>query len=307
MKKSILIALILGGVACSNMNEPEGVIGFTIKLNPIHDKKFNPDITVGGSESLNTISYSLSNGTNTYTGTANISSSTSFIVGNVAAGSGYNISLTGTTTDGMVTCTTASTTPSNFGVSSKTVTNVSVILDCKSPASDSGAVQVTINCNSLVCNGTSPAKTAGYSSNNTPTQWTTSNGFILYKKLNAFGWNYAPGGCDIVYAGQTDVWTFNVPNVTIKSANVIVSTVADDGSSSNLSQYSFTFWSGNCEFAGVGLPTGSPPGTIYTDWISASYPVNVTANSTYTVSFQNTSTGGGWFGVQWIELQIQTK
>jgi len=64
------------------------------------------DLTLPGGQTLGTVYYNLSNGTNTYTGNYNITNANtiSFVIGSVAAGSGYEIQVWSTTTDGRDIC-----------------------------------------------------------------------------------------------------------------------------------------------------------------------------------------------------------
>jgi hypothetical protein len=120
--------------------------------------------TLPSGQTINTINYTLTNGTNTYTGTINVagSSSISFVVGGVASGSGYTIALTAVTTDGTTNC---SGTSAPFSVTNRNTTAVTVQLVCTT-ASDSGSVQVnpvTNNCpiwNTIVANPSTLTTTA---------------------------------------------------------------------------------------------------------------------------------------------------
>jgi hypothetical protein len=115
--------------------------------------------TLPGGEHISTISYSLTDGTpaHTYTGTVNVagSSSISFVVGGVAAGSGYNITVTATSDDGTVTCSGSA---GPFSVTARATTTVNVNLICQTGNNDAGSVLVnapTSNCpvwNTVVAN-----------------------------------------------------------------------------------------------------------------------------------------------------------
>jgi hypothetical protein len=102
------------------------------------------DLQIAGGLTLNSVSYTIS-GPNPYTGTIDLTSASalSFQVGNIASGSGYTLSLTGTATDGVTTCTGTS---AAFSVAAHATTTVGVTLDCKTPATK-GSVLVngTIN------------------------------------------------------------------------------------------------------------------------------------------------------------------
>jgi hypothetical protein len=119
-------------------------------------------LTIPGGAMLNAVNWVITgpNGaaTTVQTGTANVQNSTviSFLVSNIAPGSNYNVALTGTSTDGMVTCVGSAA----FDVAPRTTTNVSVLLQCNTPASDAGNGAIngqTFNCasvTSVVANST---------------------------------------------------------------------------------------------------------------------------------------------------------
>ncbi len=64
--------------------------------------------TLPSGQTLNTVNYTLTNGVNTYTGVINVAGATSsvisFVIGGVAAGTGYSITLGGLSDDGFVSC-----------------------------------------------------------------------------------------------------------------------------------------------------------------------------------------------------------
>jgi hypothetical protein len=98
----------------------------------------------GGAGVVNSFSYSIT-GPNTYSGTINVanSSTVSSLIGGIAAGSGYTLSVTGTSTDGKTSCAGGST---SFMVAAGATTSVSVAIDCHAPGK-TGSVSVngTIN------------------------------------------------------------------------------------------------------------------------------------------------------------------
>ncbi len=105
------------------------------------------DLTIPGGQQLTTVSWTLTgpNGAATVvqSGSVNVQNSQalSFVVGGIPSGSGYGIALAGTTTDGASTCAGSA----QFSVGARTTTNVSVQLQCSTPAADSGSVLVTGN------------------------------------------------------------------------------------------------------------------------------------------------------------------
>ena len=73
------------------------------------------------------------------------SQSISFIVGGIAAGSGYNVTLSSTSPDGTTNCTGSAT----FAIAPRATTNVSVQLQCTTAASEAGSAFIsgtTFNC-----------------------------------------------------------------------------------------------------------------------------------------------------------------
>jgi len=113
------------------------------------------EYTIPGGEHISTISYTLTNGTNTYSGTQNVGSSStiSFVLGGIAAGTGYTITLSGTSDDKAVTCTGSFGTGLSdagqnngapFAVADRATTNVNVQLICIDNANQNqGSVGVT--------------------------------------------------------------------------------------------------------------------------------------------------------------------
>ena len=94
------------------------------------------------------------------TGTVSVGSSQtiSFQIGGIPAGTNYAIALTGTTTDGSVTCSGSAP----FSVTARTTTNVSVTLQCSAAASQSGSALInggTFNCGTVTSVSSAPAET----------------------------------------------------------------------------------------------------------------------------------------------------
>ncbi len=104
-------------------------------------------LTLPGGAQINTITWTITGpggaSTVVQSGTINVQNSAAinFLVGNLAPGQGYNISITGTSTDGSVTC--AGSAP--FNVTARTTTKVSVPLQCNTGAAQVGSVNVTGN------------------------------------------------------------------------------------------------------------------------------------------------------------------
>ncbi|HXX66506.1 MAG TPA: alkaline phosphatase family protein [Polyangiaceae bacterium] len=128
------------GTTGSGTGTPEGNVG-----------SVGFQLTLPGGEQLNTVTWTITgpNGASTVvqTGTVNVANSlsVSFVVGNLPAGSGYSISLTGTTTDGVTTCAGSTT----FSVAARAQATVSVLLQCTQPATEAGSAFInanTVNC-----------------------------------------------------------------------------------------------------------------------------------------------------------------
>ncbi len=138
---------------------------------------------------INTFSYSLT-GPSSKTGTIDVSQSTtvSAVIGPIAAGSGYVVSLTGTTTDGTTTCTGTS---GMFTVTPKMTAAVTVGIACRKAATTgsvliSGVLNFCPSIDSVSANppqGTSIAIFASaHDNDNAPSplsyHWTTSSGTL---------------------------------------------------------------------------------------------------------------------------------
>jgi hypothetical protein len=98
----------------------------------------------GTTTTVNTFTYAIT-GPNSYMGTIDVTnaSTVSAVIGGVAAGAGYSLTLTGTSTDGHTTCAGSA---GPFVVVAHATTSVAVAIDCHAPAT-TGSVQVngTVN------------------------------------------------------------------------------------------------------------------------------------------------------------------
>ncbi len=144
--------------------------------------------SIPGGEHISNISYTLTNGANTYSGKVNVGSSSvvSFVVGGVVAASGYTITLSGVSDDGLVTCNGALGTGVSdaginngapFTVAAKATTTVNVQLICVDVANQGqGGVLVngstnccatwdTIAANPSAASTTAPGNTSALSGN----------------------------------------------------------------------------------------------------------------------------------------------
>jgi hypothetical protein len=114
------------------------------------------ELTLPGGENLNTVSYTLTNGVNTYTGVVDVSGSSSatFVLSNIASGAGYVLRLNAVSADTNVVCTGSST---PFAVSDRATTMVLVQLVCI-VTHDAGGIVIggtPVNCavwNTIVAN-----------------------------------------------------------------------------------------------------------------------------------------------------------
>ncbi len=130
-------------------------------------------LTLPGGEHISTVAYTLKNANNTYTGTYNVNnaSTISFVIGSVAADTGYSLTLTATSDDGKVTCSfpaVGDALVSNITVVNRTTTIVNVNMQCvNNQGLDSGSVLVNAvqsNCpdwNTIVVNPENIALTGG--------------------------------------------------------------------------------------------------------------------------------------------------
>ena len=171
-------------------------------------------------------------------------------------------------------------------------------------AADSGAC----------ASSTPPAANGGtHLSDPTPTETTSSSGYVLHKTLSGYG-NYGEGDgtADIVYAGGVGAWTFAIPAGTISSATVVLSVAADDGASGQASGYAFDLWSNACgPFANTSdFQHGAPFNGHFTDWTPLTFPAELTPGGTYVVTIANTTaldagdSLANWIGIEWIEVRV---
>ena len=101
-------------------------------------------LVLQGGTTVNTFAYSIT-GPGAYSGSINVASSStvSVVIGNIAAGSGYTLALTGTSVDGKTSCSGASTA---FSVAAAATTPVAVTIDCHTaPITGGVLVNGTIN------------------------------------------------------------------------------------------------------------------------------------------------------------------
>jgi phospholipase C len=138
-----------GGPSSDPSSQPAGTVGM--------------QLTLPGGEQLTSVSWTITgpNGSPTVvtSGTTPVGNSQtiSFQIGGIPAGNNYTIALSGTTTDGSVTC--AGSAP--FNVTARTTTNVAVALQCASAAGEAGSILInggTFNCGTVTSVSAVPAE-----------------------------------------------------------------------------------------------------------------------------------------------------
>jgi hypothetical protein len=231
MKKIISRAVILGlvggtvlAVGCSNGASNQGTA-------PALGGRQDATGTVGAQLTLpsgaliNTVNYTLTNGTNTLSGSVNVAAATSisFVIPNVPVGTGYTVTLTAVSTDGSVSCAGSSGT---FNVLARQTTNVNVQLVCTSSGGgDAGSVVVNGSLDFCATWNTivalpSTASTGGSVS-------LTAAGSAPTPASLTFAWS-APSGTisGATQSGTTDTATFTCPATP---GVVTVTVVLSDG------------------------------------------------------------------------------
>ncbi len=129
-----------------------------------HEGTIGMQLTLPGGEQINSVSWTITgpNGATTVvkTGMVNVGNSTkvNFQIGGIPAGTGYSITLSGSSADGTVTCAGSAT----FNASARATTSVNVVLQCTTPAPEAGTLQVsatTVNCATFNSLSVSPSET----------------------------------------------------------------------------------------------------------------------------------------------------
>jgi phospholipase C len=156
-------------------------------------------LTLPGGAQINSISWTITgpNGASTVvqTGTVNVQNSQaiSFLVGNIPAGAGYSISLTGTSTNGSVSCVGSAT----FSLTARATTKVSVPLQCNTAAGQAGSVSV---------NGTTFDCSTVNSVSASPSEITVGNPVAVSGSASG------PNASGITYAWTAPSGSFDTPN-----------------------------------------------------------------------------------------------
>jgi hypothetical protein len=191
-------------------------------------------LTLPGGEHISKLTYKLTNGINTYPGSYDVTNTVtpSFVIANVAAGTGYQLTLSATTDDGLSTCSfpsvgTANT--QNISVLNRTTTTVNVNMQCVVNAgTDAGNILVnasTSNCpvwNSIVANPVNITLDAGLNVNDSgipgssaffPTSGVAVPANILDgQQLVLVGGATAPNPGGLVFTWTTTGGTLSSPN-----------------------------------------------------------------------------------------------
>jgi hypothetical protein len=229
------------------------------------------DLTLPGGEHLSTVSYTLTNGANTYTGTVDVSglSTATFVVGNVTSGDGYLLKLNAVTDDTSVACTGTS---APFSVSDRATTMVLVQLVCIATR-DAGGVVVggnPVNCavwNTIVANPSTAASGGSLMLNAAATA--PSPGEITFTWTVTSGTGTISNNTSAITqndAGATDMATFTCP-ATGSEVDTIQLVVGDgplpDGGSCPIVDTTGTVQvtCGGAPCVGVGTGTMATPNT----------------------------------------------
>jgi hypothetical protein len=178
-------------------------------------------LTLLGGGLLDSVNYTITgpNGTSTVVsqGSVNLQNSMalSFTVGGIPAGSNYSVALSGVAVGGAVTCSGSAT----FSVTARTTTNVTVLLNCGSPAPDAGAVSV----------GAQPYLCATATSvSASPSETTLGNSVALSASA------VAPSAANLAYSWSAPSGTFSATNspstnftCTTQGSVTVTATVSD--------------------------------------------------------------------------------
>ncbi|MGA7118719.1 MAG: hypothetical protein WBY94_01410 [Polyangiaceae bacterium] len=155
-------------------------------------------LAIPGGEMISTLNWVITgpNGASTVvlsgSETVQNSDAISLIIGGVPSGSGYTITLTGTTTDGLSMCSGSA----GFAVTARTTTNATVAVQCSVPSADAGSLQVgaqVYTCGTLNSISASPSDT------------NVGNPLSLTSSATA------PNGGTLTYAWSAPSGTFSAP------------------------------------------------------------------------------------------------
>ena len=139
---------------------------------------------------------------------------------------------------------------------------------------------------------------------------TPTGATVLHKELNGFpNYGVVDSAADIVYEGNVERWTFQVPTGAFVSAKLALSLSADDHGSGAATSYRFDVWTNQeCVAGNEGALTyGAPFAAQFNSWKEVDFPISVLPGQQLVVTLMNRSTTGGstnWIGVDWVELRM---
>jgi hypothetical protein len=235
--KSLALGLLVGAAAvaaCSTHNPGQGGSTSTSGAGTVTPSNVDGTGTVGfqytlpGGEQINTVTYTLTNGTNSYSASVNVADAgtISFVIGGVAAGAGYSIVLSATTVDGKNSCSGSVGVTLDgglaggptFSVANRSTTTVNVQLVCYDLANLSqGSVLVNGFTNCCATWDTAIASPSGLLNNAPPGNTTTLS-------ANASGPCASPDGGQLVNCTWTVVGTGSIGTTTTDGAGNFVAT-----------------------------------------------------------------------------------
>jgi acid phosphatase len=185
-------------------------------------------ITLPGGSQVNSVNWTITgpNGASTVlqSGMVNVANSNtvSFLVGGIPAGATYLVSLSGTSTDGMVTCGGSA----SFTTTARTTTNVSVSMQCNAITPEAGSALIsanTFNCGSVTSVSASPAEiTLGFPVSLAATATGPNPSALTYS------WSATSGSFDNP-SSATPNFTCSAPGVATLTVTVSDGAVPDGG------------------------------------------------------------------------------
>jgi hypothetical protein len=221
MCKTVMLGLAVTAASAMGCSSGPSTGGSTGSKGGEHAGEIGLNLTLAGGEVINSLAYTLSNGTaaDTLTGTiplpavdagAGPFAVPTFEILPVQSGTGYTISLTGTSTDGLVTCSGTSAPP--FSVTAGAETAVNVLVTC-TKANTAGSVEV----NSTLQN----CPTVGNLTAILATASTTAPG----NTSTIFGSAVGPNSAALTYAFSVTSGTGTLSGQTVATGNVSSSVV----------------------------------------------------------------------------------
>ena len=186
-------------------------------------------LTLPGGENVDTVTWTITgpNGASTVVqqGTVNLQNSEtiSFLAGGLPPGQGYGVTLSGTSTDGLVTCTGSAT----FSITARQTTNVTVLLQCATGAPDSGSALINgqpFNCATVTSVSETPAETTVGNSVSLAAAATAPNAAAL-----SYAWSASSGSFSAPTSATTS-FTCSAPGAVTVTVSVSDGTLPDGGS-----------------------------------------------------------------------------